>query len=421
MRDGFILVEKVFGVLALLMYQGAVIGLLLSGGSDEGDIANYDATPIRAIYLLIYIITFFLLVLRWRKTIYFLNRNWLTWALILLSVLSIFWSSSKDASIKDSFTLVGSSLFGVYLISRYSLKDILKLASWSFYVIIFLSIVFAIGLPKYGLMAGQLHAGKWRGVYTHKNGLGISMAISGTIFLIRSYAERLKNPILWGGFGLSIALLLLSGSASAMLNFLALVMAFFVFRIMRWSYSTMIPTLIGISTIGIGLNFWAVNNADILFGAIGKDPTLTGRKGLWLLVWEMIWKQPWFGYGYGGFWHGYDGESSYIWLATSFHPAHAHSGYLTILLELGFVGLIIFWLGFSLNLFKALVCLRSSEAVEDIWAPIFFVYLLIINQSESGLIASNSMDWIFYIAISLSLDEKYKYNQRLLGSRTKYS
>ena len=68
--------------------------------------------------------------------------------------------------------------------------------------------------------------------------------------------------------------------------------------------------------------------------------TLTGRTELWATVIEMIREHPWFGYGYSGFWLGWDGESAgcrYIYaviydqafnrnnIGECFYPIHALS------------------------------------------------------------------------------------------------
>jgi exopolysaccharide production protein ExoQ len=409
----FLNIEQGLAVLILLIYQGAFFDLILSGGRQESELVLFDSTPIRVVYFSTYLVSFVLLTLRWKRTLYFLGKSWLIWVLILLPALSILWSYDRDTTIKNSFTLFGSSLFGVYLASRYSLKDQLKLISWSAYLVIFTSIIFAIVLPKYGLMS-DLHQGKWRGVFLHKNGLGSATSISSIVFLIRAYSHHGKNRFIWVGFGLSLVLLLLSGSTSSLIVCLLLITAFFIFQILRWSYLKMIPTALAIATIGAGLNFWAINNSSIIFGAVGKDATLTGRTDLWLLVWDMIWKQPWLGYGYGAFWRGYDGPSASIWWATTFSPGHAHSGYLTLLLDLGFLGLTIFWIGFGINAIKTLIYMHISRSSEAAWPLIFLLYLLIINQSESGILGSNSSDWVFYIAISFSIDELLKQNKRVL-------
>jgi O-antigen ligase len=140
-----------------------------------------------------------------------------------------------------------------------------------------------------------------------------------------------------------------------------------------------------------------------VFASLGKDSTLTGRTDLWPLVIDMILKHPWIGYGYGGFWQGFNGESAYIWLNSGWNPIHPHNGYLAICLDLGILGLGLFFLGFSRNYLKALAWVRATKTALDIWPIVFMTYLVLANLTETSLLESNSSNWIFYVAGCLSV------------------
>ncbi len=196
MKKLLILVEQGFTVVALLIYSGAVLTLVLSGGEQQNEFVEFDSSLIRLIYLFIYIITLFLLILRWRKTFYTLSQDRWICPLIMLAAVSIIWSFEQATTLKNGFTLIGSSLFGLYLASRYTLKQQLQILCWTFSIAIVLSFAFAILLPKYGIMGG-IHQGKWRGIFLHKNGLGAAMANSSIVFL--SLAITVKNIV--GFFG----------------------------------------------------------------------------------------------------------------------------------------------------------------------------------------------------------------------------
>ncbi len=262
--------------------------------------------------------------------------------------------------------------------------------------------MFAIALPKYGIMGG-LHQGKWRGIFLHKNGLGVRMVNSSIVFLLLAHHNRNYRWIFWLAFCLSVLLLFLSVSTSSLLNLVILIGAFFIFKAFRWSYKVMIPILILMAIIAQGLNFWFITNANILFSSIGKDATLTGRTDLWPLVIEMIWKHPWLGYGYGGFWQGLNGESAYIWRAAGWTPTHPHNGYLALWLDLGLLGLGIFFLGFWCSCLESVIWLRKSKTAVDILPILHLTYIAIINLTESSLLESNSIMWILYIDFSILL------------------
>ncbi|MDZ7960109.1 MAG: O-antigen ligase family protein [Aulosira sp. DedQUE10] len=399
-----IVLEKIFTVVALLIYSGGLLLLILSGGANESDVeVNYDTSIYQIAYILIYLITLFLLGLRWKKTIYVLSKNKFVLLLLGITLLSIFWSFAPALTLKNSFRLIGSSLFGIYLSSRYTLKEQLKLLAWMFAIAIVLSFIFAVALPKYGIMGG-VHAGKWRGIFVHKNGLGSSMLNSCTIFLLMAVGFKKNRKLFWCGFGLSLILILLSVSTSALINLIILIGVFIAFRALWLPYYVMIPTILAVVTVGQIIYFLFTNNADLIFGVFGKDTNLSGRGDLWSLVFDMIWKHPWLGYGYSGFWNGWNGESAYIWRAAPWTPTHPHNGFLELWLNLGLLGLSIFLIGFGINYFKALAFVRLSRRIEDFFPVIHMTSLVLINLTETALLESDNLGWIIYIALSSSMN-----------------
>jgi exopolysaccharide production protein ExoQ len=413
MKKLLLFTEQAFTVAVLLIYSGAILTLVLSGGMQENEVVEFDSSLIRVINLFIYIVTFVLLVLRWKKTLYVFSKDRWIFPLIMLAAVSVIWSFEPGTTIKDSVTLIGSSLFGVYLAARYTLKQQLQLLGWTFGIAVVLSFIFAMALPSYGIMGG-IHQGRWRGVFIHKNGLGAKMVNSGIVFLLLAYQSKKRSWLMWGGLSLSILLLVLADSTSSVVNLLVLVFAFFVFRTFRWPYIVMIPTQMMLITMSQAFSFWLSDNADVLFASIGRDATLTGRADLWPFVMEMIWQQPWFGYGYGGFWQGLNGESAYVWRAAGWTPTHPHNGFLALWLDLGLFGLVLFFIGFWRSCRHAFTWVRSSKTAADILPAIHLTYIATFNLTESALLDSNTIVWVLYIALVLSLPIIPKNQEKLI-------
>jgi exopolysaccharide production protein ExoQ len=420
MKKHLILMEKLFTVIALIIYTGAILSLVVSGGIQENEAIEYDSSIIRFIYFLIYIATFFLLVLRWRKSMYFLNKFRWVFPLLIFAVCSLFWSFDQATTLKDTFTLIGSSSFGLYLASRYTLKEQLHLLAWTFAINIILSIVFVIVLPKYGTMGG-IHQGKWRGVFLHKNGLGSVMMYSSMVFLILSYQSKKYKLLLYTGLSVSILLMLISSSSSATINLIILMFACFIFQIVRLPYLVMMPISIMVMIAGGLLYFVLMDNASYIFESIGKDSTLTGRTQLWPLVIDMIWKHPWIGYGYGGFWKGLDGESAYVLRGAGWLFNHPHNGYLALWLDLGFLGMGLFLIAYLRSFSQALYWVRISKIALDIFPLISIIYVAIASLTESSLLQSNSLAWILYISSSIYVSEKLDCIQHNISSSEKVS
>jgi O-antigen ligase len=397
--------EQGFAVVSLLLYSGGPLTVLLSGGADEGELTTnaFNNSLVLLLLSLNYVVTFFLLIAQRKKVLYLLSKDRLLSIVLGLAVVSILWSVNPAKTVNRSIALVGTSLFGLYLATRYNMRQQLQVLAWMFGIAIVLSFLFGVALPKYGIMGG-IHAGAWRGIYNHKNVLGKVMVPSAIVFFLLAISSKRNRLLLWCSFSSSLVLILLSTSKTSLLNVVTLLAALAVYRLLRWRYDLMIPALTGIATVGGGLQVWLTANADTLLSAIGKDATLTGRTDLWPFVWEMIWKSPWLGYGYGAFWYGLDSESAYIWYATGWTPPNAHNGLLDLLLNLGFLGLTIFVLGFfTTSLPSALAWVRLSRRSEGFWPVIYITYFVLANLAESTLMIQNDIFWVLYVAVSFSV------------------
>jgi exopolysaccharide production protein ExoQ len=407
MKKNLILAEKIFTVISLVHYIGGPLLVILSGGNSEGDnspgigISSYPL--IQFLFFLNFVISFFLLVLRWKSAIYVLSKDKFISILLCISILSVLWSVVPSVTIVRNIALIGTSLFGLYLASRYSLKEQLQLLSCSFGIVVVLSLVFVVIFPKYGVMAGT-HTGKWRGIFTHKNVLGKVMILSSVVFLLTALNERKNKLLLWSGLGVSILLLLMSNSSSSMISFTVIALIFLSIKALRLPYILMIPNVFLLTTIGLLANLWLVNNASALLSSIGKDATLTGRVDLWPAVLDKIWQKPWLGYGFSGFWGGdWDSECAYVWNVTGWTPPNAHNGLLDIWLDLGLLGLSLFILGFLFNLVKGLIWVRISKTADAFWPIMYVIYFWLSNQTESALLRQNEIYWLLYVTVVLSL------------------
>lgn len=396
------LLEQIFTILSLIIYSGGILTLVISGGSGQADVeVNYDTSLIRTFYFVIYLITFSLLVLRWRRVAAVIDRDRYLWVLVALPLVSLLWSFNPAATLKDSVTIIGSSMFGLYLATRYTIRQQLQLLGIAGIVSILLSTLFAIFLPSYGIMT-DLHAGAWRGIHTHKNGLGQVMGLSMLVFTVLVVDNR-RQYYFWLGLFASITLLVLSRSTASMTNALLVIPFLILLNTLRLRYKIMVPTLIAILTIALIGSLWISDNADTLAGSVGKNTTLTGRTAVWEFVGEMIQQQPWVGYGYSGFWSGLDGPSAYVWRATQWNPTHPHNGLMQLALDLGLLGVTVYLIGFCRCCWRALAYVRSTNKLEGIWPMAFLIYLILLNLTESHLVSSNSIIWILYVTVYCSL------------------
>ncbi|MBD1919983.1 O-antigen ligase family protein [Microcoleus sp. FACHB-831] len=397
--------EQPFTALSLVLYSGGPLTVILTGGASEGEegaAEEGDFALIQLIFLLIYAVTFFLLVARWKKVVYLLSKDKFIWLLVAFAVVSISWSFAPQMTIRRTIALVGTTLFGLYLATRYTMKEQLKMFGWTFCIIVVLSLIYAVVLRKYGIMGG-IHTGAVRGIYTHKNILGKVMVLSIIVFLLLATEAKKNRWLLWLGFSLSLVLIILAKSTTSIANLVIILTALQVYRTLRWRYELLFPAIFAIATAGTSFYLWFVANADALLGSVGKNTTLTGRTELWPAVLDMIWKQPWLGYGYKGFWVGWEGESAYVWYTTMWTPPNSHNGLLDLWLDLGILGVVIFLIGFWTTLVKSMAWVRLTRTSEGLWPLLYMTYMVQANMAESSLMIQNDIFWVLYVAVALSV------------------
>ena len=131
--------EWAFVIISLIFYSSGPLPLILSQGMGEGLV---DITPdptdyflLQTCFFIIYLVTFILLVFRWKRSLYVTSKEWTICLLIVIALASSIWSFMPMQTRARSLALLGTSLFGLYLASRYSIKEQLKLLGWSFVAI----------------------------------------------------------------------------------------------------------------------------------------------------------------------------------------------------------------------------------------------------------------------------------------------
>ena len=98
--------------------------------------------------------------------------------------------------------------------------------------------------------------------------------------------------------------------------------------------------------LALGLAFVGLNagGLDLLLGAFGKDSTLTGRTYLWAEGFAAAWQSPVVGVGYYAYWVQGFSEAERLWeefYIGSRSGFHFHNTYIEVLVELGFIGLLL--------------------------------------------------------------------------------
>lgn len=394
--------ENIFTVISLLLFSNGFYPIILGNTVGEGDI---DSPMLRMVFIGIYFVTCGLLLFRWQRTVTFLTSHFWLMFLIGLAIFSITWSSVPAIAFRKVISLLGATLFAIYLASRYSFPEQLKIYSWTFGIALFFSYLFALALPQYGVMNTDAIVGAWQGIFPHKNGLGETMSMGFIAFYFSSLVNYQRKLFFQICCLLTVILIYFGQSATALMSVL------FIFLIsqglkrlsLQSKKSVLLILLFLIFTCF--LLFLFLVNFNTFLSVNGKDVTLSGRTELWDTLWQFIQEKPWLGYGYGSFFSGESREANLLWQIHDWAPVHSHNGYVQLWLNLGLIGLIVFILGYLSCLFNSLYQYLLFKDLKMLWIFLFLIYTVFLNFTEVSFFSSSNI-WIVTLASIYSMKIK---------------
>ncbi|NMG07239.1 O-antigen ligase family protein [Brasilonema sp. UFV-L1] len=345
----------------------------------------------------------------WKKTIVAVTQNITVCLLVGLCLLSFSWSEFPNYTLSIATEVLIMAFFGLYFAIRFSLKEQVQLLAVTLLIVCFLSVIFALVFPAVGIHgAHEEYPGAWRGVYGQKNAFGSVMVLSSLTF----FALPKENSTLykWFGFSFSLVLILLSTSKTSLVISFLLILVMMFYKNFRWQGKISIIFIdIGILILGCIALFVFSNWIELITG-LGRDPTLTGRTPLWGYGLSRLMERPLLGYGFAAFFapnSHYAVEAGYA-VGTNWIAPNAHNGFLDISLDLGLIGLSLFFITYFIAFARALKLAYASEHPENVWPLAYLTYLALNNVTESSLMAQFSTNWMLFVVVVVTLNKKMK-------------
>ena len=394
--------ELLFTLGSIILFAGAFMPLIrrrmgLQQFAEGGDPVQ------RAVFFVIYLITGLLILFHLRAFIYAIVRNKLLILLVLFAAASVLWSESPAHSARRSIGLLGTTLFGIYFGLRYPVRMQLKLLIGAFSLILVTSFLLAIFVPDLGIMPFPM-AGKWRGVFLHKNTLGSAATLLCILILLAAgEASALLRALFMLLFGIALVVLFKTQSLTALISLVGIAFCLPLFRALKYGYSfSFLIYLIVAVLVTLGGLLVSAQWEPVL-RLFGRDSSFTGRTDLWLAVIEMIGQKPTLGYGYMAFWQGAERPGLAVIEQVSWQMNHAHNGYMDIMLSLGVVGLLLFVTGFIFKITHSVRLARHGRSLVMLWPLVFLAYTFLNNLTEGTLLRPNNIYWILYASTCTTL------------------
>lgn len=388
--------EIVSSVLLLLYLLGSAVDPALSS----------------AIKAVSYPIVGLLIILQWKRFAYVSTRDIPLLLLVVLSVASVLWSASPDATANEIKALARSSLFGAYFATRFSIKEQMQLLIWVFSLAVVLSLIAAVALPDYGThvaAAGGLSGRPWKGIFDYKNTLAAVASLAAMLFLCTAFDNPKQRLIALLGVAVSVILIVFSQSKTGLVVFIILLLLLPLYQITRQQYKLQVLLYLPVLLLAGSLAVLVVGNWEFLMvDILGKDVELNGRTPIWTLALEKGMERPWLGYGYVGFWTSDD--ALYVinntWAGSEARDGtvrfNSHNGFLELFLQGGGIGFFLYVISLVTVFIRVAGFFNLTKTIESFWMLQTLVAIFLFNLTDAaGLVSPNSI-WIIYISIALS-------------------
>lgn len=256
--------------------------------------------------------------------------------------LSVSWSNVPAIAIRR-IALTTMIIFTVFLaVSNLGAKKTLLIVTHVTITLLVVNVFVALLLPSIGVhhsdeFEGQL-AGDWRGLLLHKNFAGSVTAF--TILLCWFNPANLRRATRFTVLALATFFLWRTNSKTSM----GLIPPSILFGAVYARYRTTHPLALKLGLLSLAAVGAAIiaANQETIAAAFDEQDTLTGRVQIWPVLAQYCLDHPLFGSGYGSFWNAGSGSPIYVysdnWISEI---ASGHQGYLDILAQIGFPGLLL--------------------------------------------------------------------------------
>jgi O-antigen ligase len=305
---------------------------------------------------------------------------------ISYAVASVAYSPFKNLTIERSTTILFLYISVFWIIWKYAYNEgpekVVRLVLQALLIILILSYFLILINPSDSFMIGR-----FRGLFQNPNSIGLICAILLPLGIWDFLMTKKKSALLL--LILMLLSLFLSGSRGSLQA--ALVSSGYYLFIRRKKYRPLV--LFSFISIMLVL-FWVIETVAITYfkSYIRADsiPELGGRLGIWQEAVRLIMENPIFGRGFGV-------ENKIFALKFTTHQArgqisYVHNSYLGMLIQLGIVGLIIFYLPLFILLFKELFYKHRGD--------VYRLRLALRSSLIAGLLCCLYESWIYSVGNS---------------------
>ncbi|MBD2080445.1 O-antigen ligase family protein [Leptolyngbya sp. FACHB-17] len=379
-------------------------------------LAGFDKSPESAFVQLTFYSAIALLLSSWFRSFFsgllYLGKNPFLFGLLLLALLSAFWSETPILCFRYGLVFLFATLFAIHIAREYSFKALCVILRRLAFVSGIINLCSPAIVPSLAIKDKGLS-----GIMPFPIDLGNFLAFGVALWV--SYGLDAPKQERWKAFAIAGFLgmvMLMANSAQSIFICVVLTVLVIVLQSVKFLDSKYFPVLlIGGLILAIVTSVIMQYLLPLIFAALGKDMSLTGRTEFWPQLIDRLEQHNLFvGYGINSFWQAWRGDDDPahgIIIYGGFIPTHAHNGFIDLALSLGVFGLILFFMSWFVGLAQAVKYSLQNGSADCSLPLLILVYLVFFNVSHTLLTGANYI-WVLYTIALIRLQIEYRQQRK---------
>ena len=333
----------------------------------------------------------------------FARQAWPMNVFLAIAAVSAIWSVDPSITLRRTTTLTIGVVFGYYAASAFSMPGIIRRIGVASIGLALSSALVALTLPQYGVMSGGELAGRWNGVFPHKQQLGQAMFL-GVLALgwLTVHSKGWYRTGCCAAIALCIGVLAMARSETSVVSVLAIPPMALAMRAAATSGVARLWAVYVMSILAIVMILALTVDLSSIMEMFGRDATLTGRAPLWGLLLEIVAEQPFTGYGYGAFWLAHNPLVIRVIAVSGWYVPEAHNGYIDVMLQVGVPGLILA-LAMLFGTIRAALAAMAERVDWASFAGIFVIIATVSNLVETMVLRSGDVQCVLIPLLYVAL------------------
>jgi O-antigen ligase len=342
---------------------------------------------------------------------------YLGWALA-----TIFWSYDMTGSFWSWVSTVALAFLAVVighvrdtLQTARALGDVLRvLLGVSLGVEILSGILLDMPFSFLGVQGNIARFGPIQGIFGTRNLLGFVAILALITFLIEYRTQSVRLGVSIASVVLAGTLATLSDSPTVLVLAVGVGAAVAALALVRHARPERRPRLqwaLGGLVVVIVVVGYALRHPIIDFLGAGTDFRM--RVNLWNEIVDFVRTRPVTGWGFFGAWDPYQVPFNLINFELNQGHATALNAYFDVLLQLGWLGLILFIAFSGVALVRSWLDASERRSVIYAWTPLMLVALLVDSMFESFTLAG--FGWLLLVLLAVRAGQSRSWRERMAG------